>query len=224
MTAVLEQIGSALQRIFGSRNQRLLDAMDPVVERIRAVEQEYVRLADGDFPKKTEQFKQRLAGGEGLDDLLPEAFALVSAACRRLLGRKWQRAGEEITWDMVPYDVQLKGGIVLHQGKIAEMATGEGKTLVATMPAYLNALTGRNVHVVTVNDYLARRDRDWMGPVYEFLGMTVGAIQSEMDSAERIPQYACDITYGTNNEFGFDYLRDNMKLSVEEQCQRDRYF
>jgi preprotein translocase subunit SecA len=224
MTAVLEYVGGALQRIFGSRNQRLLNAMDLVVERIHAIERGYASLAEADFPRKTQEFKDRLKAGETLDGILPEAFALVREACRRLLGRKWQRAGEEITWDMVPFDVQLKGGMVLHQGKIAEMATGEGKTLVATMPAYLNALTGRNVHVITVNDYLARRDRDWMAPVYECLGLTVGAIQSEMDSAQRIPQYRCDITYGTNSEFGFDYLRDNMKLNVEEQCQRERYY
>ena len=224
MTAVLEHITGALQRVFGSRNQRLIDGMDPTVAQIREIEAGYASLAEEDFPGKTAAFKERVAGGESLDDLLPEAFALVSEGCRRLLGRQWDRAGETITWDMVPYDVQLKGGIVLHQGKIAEMVTGEGKTLVATMPAYLNALTGRNVHVVTVNDFLARRDRDWMAPVYEFLGLTVGAIQSEMDSQDRIPQYQCDITYGTNNEFGFDYLRDNMKLSIEDQCQRDRCF
>jgi len=224
MSPVLEQISSVLQRIFGSRNQRLIDAMDPIVERIHEIEKDYASLAEADFPRKTEAFRQRVADGESLDDLLPEAFALVREACRRLLGRTWLRAGEEITWDMVPFDVQLKGGIVLHRGMIAEMATGEGKTLVATMPAYLNALTGHNIHVVTVNDYLARRDRDWMAPVYEFLGLTVGAIQSEMDPEERIPQYQCDITYGMNNEFGFDYLRDNMKLSVEAQCQRERHY
>ncbi|MDP8214277.1 MAG: preprotein translocase subunit SecA [Candidatus Euphemobacter frigidus] len=155
-----------------------------------------------------------------LDELLPEAFAVVKNVCRRLLGRTWSICGQEITWEMVPFDVQLIGAIVLHQGKIAEMATGEGKTLVATMPLYLNTLSGKNVHLVTVNDYLALRDREWMGPVYESLGITVGCIQGGMSPAERREVYACDITYGTNNEFGFDYLRDNMARREEDQVQR----
>ncbi len=154
---------------------------------------------------------------EVLDDLLPEAFAVVKETCRRLVGKSWDAAGNKITWDMVPYDVQLLGGIVLHQGKIAEMATGEGKTLVATLPVYLNALTGRGVHLVTVNDYLAKRDSEWMGEIYKFLGLTVGCILNTMDPEQRIKVYNSDISYGTNNEFGFDYLRDNMS-SAKEHC------
>ncbi|MDD5454433.1 MAG: preprotein translocase subunit SecA [Candidatus Ratteibacteria bacterium] len=161
---------------------------------------------------------------EMLSDILPEAFALVKEACRRMVGKRWNVSDIEIQWDMVPFDVQLMGGIVLHEGKIAEMATGEGKTLVATMPAYLNALLGRGVHIVTVNDYLARRDREWMGPVYESLGLTVGVIQSHMDPPARKQAYTCDITYGTNNEFGFDYLRDNISVRKEDIVQRNLHY
>ncbi len=161
---------------------------------------------------------------ETLTELLPEAFAVVKEACRRLVGQSWEITGHKILWDMVPFDVQLIGGIVLHEGKIAEMATGEGKTLVATMPIYLNALPGRGVHLVTVNDYLALRDSQWMGRVFEFLGLSVGCIQSQMDSFQRRKQYACDVTYGTNNEFGFDYLRDNMVISPEELVHREYYY
>jgi preprotein translocase subunit SecA len=156
---------------------------------------------------------------EILDEILPEAFAAVKEVCRRLVGKSWDVSGIEIEWDMVPYDVQLIGAIVLHQGKIAEMATGEGKTLVATMPIYLNALTGKGVHLITVNDYLARRDSQWMGEIYKFMGLTVGCIQNEMDNAQRKIEYECDITYGTNNEFGFDYLRDNMAIRAEDRVQ-----
>ncbi|MBI3365591.1 MAG: preprotein translocase subunit SecA [Ignavibacteriae bacterium] len=161
---------------------------------------------------------------ETLYQLLPEAFAAVKEVCRRLVGQSWEVTGHKIVWDMVPFDVQLLGGIVLHEGKIAEMATGEGKTLVATMPLYLNALPGRGVHLVTVNDYLALRDSQWMGKVFEKLGMTVGCIQTQIDSFQRRKQYGCDITYGTNNEFGFDYLRDNMVLSPEELVHREYYY
>jgi len=161
---------------------------------------------------------------EFLDELIPEAFAVVKEACRRLLGTSFDLMGNKTVWDMVPFDVQLVGAVVLHQGKIAEMATGEGKTLVATMPTYLNALPGRGVHIVTVNDYLAKRDSIWMGQVYEFLGLTVGCIQNTMDSAQRRKEYACDITYGTNNEFGFDYLRDNMVINKEDLVQREHYY
>jgi preprotein translocase subunit SecA len=161
---------------------------------------------------------------EILDDILPEAYALVKEACRRHVGQSWEVTGRKITWDMVPFDVQLLGGIVLHHGKIAEMATGEGKTLVATMPMYLNALPGRGVHLVTVNDYLALRDSQWMGRILEFLGLTVGCIQVSMDPATRRKQYACDITYGTNNEFGFDYLRDNMVVSPDDLVHREYYY
>ncbi len=157
---------------------------------------------------------------EILDELLPEAYAVVKSTCQRLVGTSWTVAGNKLNWDMVPYDVQLIGGIVLHQGKIAEMGTGEGKTLVATLPMYLNSLTGRGVHLVTVNDYLAKRDSEWMGEVFRFHGLTVGVILNTMDSAQRQQQYACDITYGTNNEFGFDYLRDNMSVDLSQQVQR----
>jgi len=161
---------------------------------------------------------------EILDKILPEAFALVKEACRRHVGTSWDVTGRNIEWDMVPFDVQLLGGIVLHHGKIAEMATGEGKTLVATMPMYLNALPGRGVHLVTVNDYLALRDSEWMGKIFEFLGLTVGCIQSSMEPLQRRKQYGCDITYGTNNEFGFDYLRDNMVISPEDLVHREYYY
>jgi preprotein translocase subunit SecA len=157
---------------------------------------------------------------EILDQLLPEAFAVVKSTCQRLVGTSWTVAGNKLNWDMVPYDVQLIGGVVLHQGKIAEMGTGEGKTLVATLPMYLNALTGRGVHLVTVNDYLAKRDSEWMGEIFRFHGLTVGVILNTMDSSQRQQQYACDITYGTNNEFGFDYLRDNMAVDISQQVQR----
>lgn len=157
---------------------------------------------------------------EILDQLLPEAFAVVKSTCARLVGKSWTAAGNKITWEMIPYDVQLIGGIVLHQGKIAEMATGEGKTLVATLPLYLNSLTGRGVHLVTVNDYLAKRDSEWMGEIFRFHDLTVGVILNTMDSSQRQQQYACDITYGTNNEFGFDYLRDNMSVDKTQQVQR----
>jgi len=155
-----------------------------------------------------------------LNEILPEAFAVVKDTCRRLVGQTWDVAGNKIVWDMVPFDVQLMGGVALHKGKIAEMATGEGKTLVATMPTYLNALPGRGVHIVTVNDYLALRDSLWMGKVFEFLGLKVACILQNMDPHQRRIQYAADITYGTNNEFGFDYLRDNMVVSAEDMVQR----
>ena len=157
---------------------------------------------------------------EILDQLLPEAYAVVKSTCARLVGKSWTAAGNKITWEMIPYDVQLIGGIVLHQGKISEMATGEGKTLVATLPLYLNSLTGRGVHLVTVNDYLAKRDSEWMGEIFSFHGLSVGVILNTMDSSQRLQQYACDITYGTNNEFGFDYLRDNMSVDKSQQVQR----
>ena len=154
-----------------------------------------------------------------LDPLIPQAFAVVKEVCRRLVGKSWEVAGVELEWNMVPFDVQLAGAIALHRGMIVEMATGEGKTLVAVMPAYLNALLGKGVHIITVNDYLARRDRDWMGPIYEFLGLRVGVIQSQMPKEEKQDAYRCDITYGQNNEFGFDYLRDNMEIDATAQVQ-----
>ncbi|HET6433368.1 preprotein translocase subunit SecA [Dyella sp.] len=197
----------ALTSLFGSRNERVLRQLSKSVARINALEAEYAALADDALRAKTDDFKRRVAEGETLDALLPEAFATVREAAKRVLG-------------MRPYDVQLIGGMVLHMGKIAEMRTGEGKTLVGTLPVYLNALEGKGVHVVTVNDYLARRDSAQMGKLYNFLGLTVGVVYPGMDHADKSAAYAADITYGTNNEFGFDYLRDNMALSKEQRYQR----
>jgi len=204
-------IGNVLSKIFGTKNERVLKSMRPLVDRINSLEQGVAALPDDRLVAKTVDFKERLAKGEPLDDLLPEAFAVVREGAKRVLG-------------MRPFDVQLVGGIVLHQGKIAEMKTGEGKTLVATLPVYLNGLTGRGVHVVTVNDYLAGRDAEWMGKLYNFLGLTTGTIVHDLDDQQRKEAYNADITYGTNNEFGFDYLRDNMKFSKEDFCQRDFYY
>jgi len=210
-----------LKKIFGTKHQRDIRALQPLVEQINGIEEQYQSLSDSDLRAKTDEFRRRLADGESVDAVMCEAFAAVKNVCRRLLGTRCDVCGHETTWDMVPFDVQLIGAIVLHQGKIAEMATGEGKTLVATMPLYLNALTGGNVHLVTVNDYLARRDAQWMGPVYEFLGLTVGCVQNQMTPPERRAEYAKDITYGTNSEFGFDYLRDNgMACDRESRVQR----
>ena len=208
-----------LKAIFGTKNDRELKKLWPIVREINRIETEYQakNFADEDYPKMTEAFKTRVRNGESLDAILPEAYALVKNACRHLVGTTEEVCGHVLTWNMIPFDVQLIGGIVLHQGKISEMQTGEGKTLVATLPMYLNALAGKNVHLVTVNDYLARRDASWMGHLYKFLGLTVGCIQNSMDSEERRAQYACDITYGTNSEFGFDYLRDNGMAQQPEQ-------
>jgi preprotein translocase subunit SecA len=210
-----------LKSIFGSKHERELKRVQPIVAEINRLDAEWQGLSDEQIQAKTAEFRQRLQGGEDtLDDLLPEAFAAVKQACRRLCGRSWNVVGIPLEWQIVPYDVQLVGGIMLHEGKIAEMATGEGKTLVATLPLYLNALAGKGAHLVTVNDYLARRDSEWMGEIYRFLGLTVGCIQSQMDPPTRRAQYECDITYGTNNEFGFDYLRDNMAVRPEYRVQR----
>ena len=198
-------------KVFGTYSQRELKSIYPIVDKITALEEDYKKLTDAQLQAKTPEFKERLANGETLDDILPEAFATVREAADRVLG-------------MRPYPVQLVGGIVLHQGRIAEMKTGEGKTLVATLPAYLNALTGEGVHIVTVNDYLAKRDSEWMGKVHRFLGLTVGLIIHDMKKEERQKAYAADITYGTNNEMGFDYLRDNMALYASDQVQRGHAF
>ena len=216
-----------IKMILGTKNARELKRLKPIVAEINRIEKEYQErnLTDEDFPRMTAEFKKRAAGGESLDDILPEAFALVKNACRHLVGTTADVCGHQLKWDMVPFDCQLVGGIVLHQGKIAEMQTGEGKTLVATLPLYLNALSGKNVQLVTVNDYLARRDASWMGHLYKYLGLTVGCIQNSMDSAERREQYSCDITYGTNSEFGFDYLRDNgMAVQPEQVVQNGHNF
>ena len=197
-----------LQKIFGSKNERELNRLKPLVQAINQREPEMTGLSDPQLQAKTAEFRERLSRGEALDDLLVEAFAVVREASRRTLGQRH-------------FDVQLIGGIVLHEGKIAEMKTGEGKTLASTLPVYLNALPGQGVHVVTVNDYLAKRDAAWMGTIYNFLGLSVGVVVHELDDAERQRSYRCDITYGTNNEFGFDYLRDNMKFRIEDMVQRE---
>ena len=204
-------IGGLIKKLFGSKNDRELKRMGVVVARINALEEGIAALSDEQLRDKTLEFRERLAAGEPLDQLLPEAFAVVREAGKRVLG-------------MRHFDVQLIGGMVLHSGKIAEMKTGEGKTLVATLPSYLNALSGRGVHVITVNDYLARRDSEWMGRIHRFLGLSVGVIVHGLTDAQRKAAYACDITYGTNNEFGFDYLRDNMKFSLNDYVQREHHY
>jgi preprotein translocase subunit SecA len=200
-----------LTGLFGSRNQRLLKQYQLQVRAANALEPQMQALDDAALKARTEDLKVRYKSGGSLDPLIPEAFAVVREAARRTLG-------------MRHFDVQLIGGIALHQGKIAEMRTGEGKTLVATLAAYLNALTGDGVHIVTVNEYLAQRDADWMGPIYRFLGLTVGVIKSGQSTEEKRAAYAADITYGTNNEFGFDYLRDNLAFRVEDRAQRKLAF
>src|SRR5437588_8158883 len=189
--------------IFGSANDRYVRSLGKYVDAVNAFEPDIQALTDDELRGQTELFRQRLAGGEKLDDILPEAFATVREAAIRTLGQRH-------------YDVQLIGGIALHRGEIAEMKTGEGKTLVATLAVYVNALEGKGVHVVTVNDYLARRDAEWMGRIYHFLGLSVGVIVHDLDDEERKRAYGSDITYGTNNEFGFDYLRDNMKFRLSD--------
>ena len=213
-------INTVLKKIFGSKNERDIKRMLPLVARINQLEVEYQKLSDDRLKAKTAEFKERLTKGETLDDILPEAFATVKNACRRLCGTTVHVCGHDLEWDMVPFDVQLIGGITLHQGRISEMATGEGKTLVATMPVCLNALAGRGVHIVTTNDFLAERDSTWMGYVYKYLGLTVGCLKGQMAPNERRAQYDCDITYGTNSEFGFDYLRDNMAMRPEDMVQQ----
>lgn len=199
------------QKIFGTQNQRELKRMKKTIEQINALEESFELLSDAELQQKTPEFKQRLADGESLNKLLPEAFAVVREASKRTLG-------------MRHFDVQMMGGITLHRGNIAEMRTGEGKTLVATLPVYLNGLTGRGVYVVTVNDYLATRDANTLRPLYEFLGLTVGVVVPNMDTQSKREAYNCDITYGTNNEFGFDYLRDNMAFSLEDRVQREQFY
>jgi len=200
--------GALARRLFGSANDRYVKSLEPLVEQINELEPELEKLSDEALRARTAEFRQRLEDGTDLDDLLVEAFATVREASKRTLGQRH-------------FDVQLMGGIVLHRGMISEMKTGEGKTLVSTLPVYLNALTGKGAHIVTVNDYLAKRDAEWMGQIYKFLGMSVGCIVHELDDNERQQAYLCDVTYGTNNELGFDYLRDNMKYAIEEMAHRD---
>ena len=204
-----------ISRIIGkfikNSSQRNIDKLNSIVKQINTLESKIKEIPDEKFPSKTIEFKSKIKNGMSLDEILPEAFACVREAARRTLGERH-------------FDVQIMSGIILHQGKISEQKTGEGKTLAATLAVYLNALLEKGVHVVTVNDFLANRDSSWMGKVYNFLGLTVGCITNEMDDAERKKNYNCDVTYGTNNEFGFDYLRDNMKYSIEEMVQRDHFF
>ncbi|MBO4410400.1 MAG: preprotein translocase subunit SecA, partial [Spirochaetales bacterium] len=199
-------MANILTKLFGSKKDKDLKHLQPLVEKVNSYSDWAKGLKDGDFPLQMQKFRERLKAGETLDQLLPEAFALVREAASRVLGERH-------------YDVQIMGAIVLHEGKILELKTGEGKTLTSVPAGYLNALEGKGVHIITVNDYLAQRDAGWMGPIYNFLGMTVGAIVSNMDNERRRQAYSCDITYGTNNEFGFDYLRDNMKLRYQDKIQ-----
>src|SRR5881392_3115262 len=208
---MLSTIGGFAAKIFGSSNERRVKGYRPRVEAINALEPEIARLSDAELRARTEDFRRQIQEGASLDDLLIPAFATVREAAKRTLGQRH-------------FDVQLIGGMVLHEGKIAEMKTGEGKTLVATLPVYLNALASRGVHVVTVNDYLAKRDAEWMGQIYGFLGLKVGVIVHGLDDEQRKQAYDCDVTYGTNNELGFDYLRDNMKYRLEDMVQRGHIY
>ncbi len=241
--------GNLIKGLFGNKSDRDVKKMMPLVEEINSLYEEYHSLTDEELKAKGLGFRERIKKereelmdehadlpeeereeiiiereGEILNEILPEVFAMVKDACRRLVGKSWDACGQKVVWDMIPFDVQLVGAVVLHQGKIAEMATGEGKTLVATMPIYLNSLTGRGCHLITVNDYLAQRDSQWMGKIYEMLGRSVGCILNDMDSEQRKIEYGKDITYGTNNEFGFDFLRDNMAVSEEEMVQRGHHY
>ncbi|HPU94571.1 MAG TPA: preprotein translocase subunit SecA [Candidatus Gracilibacteria bacterium] len=215
-----------INKILGDRNEKTIKRLRPIVTQINEIEARYQTeiKSDEDIIAKTNEFKSRIRNGESVDDLLPEAFALVKNACRRLVGRSWEVRGNEVKWDMIPYDVQLLGGMVLHQGNIAEMKTGEGKTLVCTLPLYLNALEGKGSYLVTVNDYLAQRDSEWMGGLYKYLGLTVGVVIHDQTPENKKAAYECDITYGTNNEFGFDYLRDNMVTDIKEVVQKELNF
>src|SRR3974390_2962391 len=201
-------IGAVARKLFGSSNDRRIRSYRPRVDEINALEKELELLSDEALRSRTDDFKKQLAEGATLDEILVPAFATVREAAKRTLGQRH-------------FDVQLIGGMILHEGRISEMKTGEGKTLVATLAVYLNALSGRGVHVVTVNDYLAKRDAEWMGQIYSFLGLTTGVIVHGLDEHQRRAAYACDITYGTNNEFGFEYLRDNMKYRLEDKVERE---
>src|SRR5436309_7903419 len=204
-------IGALARKLFGSSNERRIRAYQPRVDAINALEKELEKLSDEQLRARTADFKKQIAEGKSLDDILVPAFATVREAGKRTIGQRH-------------FDVQLIGGMILHEGRISEMKTGEGKTLVATLAVHLNALSGRGVHVVTVNDYLAKRDAEWMGQIYNFLGLTVGVIVHGLEDPERKSAYACDVTYGTNNELGFDYLRDNMKYRIEDMVQRGHVY
>jgi hypothetical protein len=215
-------IAKLIKKIFGSHQERALKVLWQRVQVINEWYEKFDSLSDDEIKAKTWEFRARLQQGETLDDILPEAFAAVKQACKRNVGQRWMAAGMPFEWVEIPYDVQLIGGMVLHLGNIAEMATGEGKTLVATLPLYLNALEGRGCHLATFNDMLAQRDSQWTGHILEWLGLTVGCIQQEMEPATRRAQYAADVTYGQSSEFGFDYLRDNMSTSPEHLVQGAR--
>jgi preprotein translocase subunit SecA len=217
-------ITKLIDKLLGDPNKKAIKKCMPFVEKINVKEQEYIQLSDDELKAKTDEFRARMKDGETEDDLMVEAFAVVKNAARRMQGQKFDVRGHEVEWNMVHYDVQLIGGVVLHQGNIGEMKTGEGKTLVATLPVYLNALSGRGVFLVTVNDYLAQRDADWMRPLFEYLGLTVGIIAHGQNAEDKKAAYACDITYGTNNEFGFDYLRDNMATDKEQVVQKELHY
>ncbi len=204
-------VDTVLKKFFGSKHDRDIKEIQPFVDEINEIEASLSGSSDEELMNKTNDFKQRVSNGETPGELLCEAFAVVREAAKRVL-------------NMRQFDVQLMGGVVLHQGKIAEMKTGEGKTLVATMPVFLNCLSGKGVHVITFNDYLDRRDAEWMGKIYRFLGLSVGIIEHDMDDEERRKAYSCDVTYGTNNEFGFDYLRDNMKFEAQDRVQRGHHY
>ena len=204
-------IGQLFGKFIKNSSQKELGRLKSIVGKINEFEAVYKKMANESFPAKTVEFRSKIKNGAPLDNLIPETFACVREASRRALNERH-------------YDVQLMGGIILHQGKIAEMKTGEGKTLVSTLPVYLNSLKNKGVHVVTVNDYLAKRDSEWMGKIYNFLGLSVGCIENDMDDIARKKNYNCDVTYGTNNEFGFDYLRDNMKYEINQMVQRDHFY
>ncbi len=248
------KFGKFVKMILGDSQAKLMKSLEPFVQEINEEFSLLESLSEEELKSRTQNFRIRLLRGETVDDIMVEAFAVVKEACRRNLGREWNVTGRSEVWNMVPYDVQLKGAITLHRGMITEMATGEGKTLVAVLPMYLNALrlnpewvelasaefgedydgwvfqplegipVGRGTHLVTVNDYLALRDSLWMGPIYQYLGLTVGCIQGGMTPDQRREQYNCDITYGTNSEFGFDYLRDNMAVRLEQRVQRGYHY
>lgn len=218
-------IGYVLKKVFGTKSQRDLAKMEPLIAKVNEIEESLQKLSETELKNKTGEFKERLKNGETLEDIMLETFAVVKNVCRRLMGKEITVCGQPMVWDMIPYDVQILGAIAIHRGNIAEMATGEGKTLVATMPLYLNALSGRNCQLVTVNDYLALRDSQWMGTVYDYLGISVGCLQNMQHPNERKNIYEQDITYGTNSEFGFDYLRDmGMAAEAEQLVQRDHFF
>lgn len=214
-----------LIKIFGTAQSRQITRFQKIVKKINVLEEEYQSLSDEQAKEKVSEFRERLKGLETVDDLLPEAYALVKNVCRRLVGTDIHVSGYDQKWDMIPYDVQLIGGIAMHNGCISEMQTGEGKTLTASMPLFLNALAGEPVHLVTVNDYLASRDCEWIGEIFRWLGLTVKSLTNNVPPHERKEVYQADIVYGTASEFGFDYLRDNsMAHSIEEQCQRGYHF